>query len=92
MCVWCMCVLLSSACTQEEGEDPSVIGAISDAVKRHPNLTEVTVSNKEFVSRSLFIGVVKGVLQKADVQKVDTKKNKDWPLDQGTLHDSCCDV
>ena len=65
-----VCVLLSSACTQEEGEDPSVIGAISDAVKSHPNLTEVTVRRIDIDSRSLFIGVLKGVLQKADVRKV----------------------
>ena len=68
-----VCVLLSSACPQEEGEDPSVIGAISDAVKSHPNLTEVTV--RRIVSRSLFIGVLKGVLQKADVRKVVAKES-----------------
>ena len=54
-------------------EDPSVIAALSDAVKRHPSLIAVTVG--EGCSGSLSRGVVQGVLQKADVQMVDVMES-----------------
>lgn len=54
-------------------QDPSVVAAVSDAVKRHPNLIEVTVG--EGCSGSLSKGVVQGVLQKADVRKVDVMES-----------------
>lgn len=67
-----VCVMLLSsahACAQ----DPSVIDVISAAVKRHPNLIKVTVG--DICSEPLIVGVMKGVLQKADVQKVDVMKS-----------------
>ena len=73
----CVCVRLYSVCVQEDTVDldPSVVGAICDAVNRHPNLTEVTV--KGFGRRSIITGLVKGVLQKAGVRKVDVMVR--WP-------------
>lgn len=63
--------MLSSAHAQFE--DPLVVGAVTDAVKRHPNLVEVTV--REGCSGSISAGVVKGVLQKPDVHKVNVMKS-----------------
>lgn len=86
-------MLLSSACVYKQSEDPLIVDAISDTVKRHPNLTEVTVSEEKFGSRSLSIGVVKGVLQKADVRKVELMMYRrlsldllktPWPLSNGS--------
>ena len=64
-------MLLSSACVYKQSEDPSVVDAISDTVKRHPNLTEVTVSEEKFGSRSLSIGVVKGVKGRCSESGID---------------------
>ena len=50
-------------------DDPSVADAVSDAVRRHLNLTEVTLG--EGCSAALSRGVVRGVLQKIGVRKVD---------------------
>lgn len=50
-------------------DDSSVADAVSDAVRRHLNLTEVTL--REGCSAALSRGVVRGVLQKIGVQKVD---------------------
>ena len=52
--------------------DPVIINAVSDAVKRHPNLVEVTVGWG--CGGSPALGAVKGVLQKEDVRKVDVIK------------------
>ena len=46
-----------------------MVDAVSNTVKTHPNLIEVTV--RRHCSESLSMGVVKGVLQKTDVRKVD---------------------
>ena len=54
---------------QDQKEYPLVVGDLSDTVRRHPNLTEVTV--RQSCSRSLAFGVAKGVLQKVDAQRVD---------------------
>ena len=53
-------------------QPPSVvaISAISDGVKRHPNLVDVTVTKG--YSSFLFRGVVQGVLQKGNVRKVES--------------------
>ena len=68
MCVTTYCV------HSQDDEDPSNINAVSDAVKRHPNLVEVTVGRD--CKRPLALGVVKGVLQKEDVRKVDVVENR----------------
>ena len=46
-----------------------IINAVSDAVKRNPNLVEVTVESDCCVFTSS--GLLKGVLQKANARKVD---------------------
>ena len=46
---------------------------MSDAVRRHPNLVEVTVGWDCGVFTTL--GLTKGVLQKADVQKAEMVEN-----------------
>ena len=69
-----MCVLLLMVYIHSQrAEDPLIISALSDAVKRHPNLVEVTVGSH--CSGSSTVGVVKGVLQKEDVRKVDVVKS-----------------
>ena len=67
MCVTTYCV------HSQDDEDPLNINAVSDAVKRHPNLVEVTVGYGCSVSP---FGVLKGVLQKEDVRKVDVIKSR----------------
>lgn len=57
----------------DESVYPSVVSAVIDAVKRHPNLIEVALGR--WCSESLSRGLVIGVLQKADVQTVDVKDN-----------------
>ena len=56
-----------------------IINAVSDAVKRHPNLVEVTVGWR--CSKPPALGLVKGVLQKEDVRKVDVLDNQFIVLD-----------
>ena len=68
MCVTAYCVHSQD---DEDDEDPVIINAVSDAVKRHPNLVEVTL--RWIFSRPPALGLVKGVLQKADVRKVVMK-------------------
>ena len=67
MCVTTYCV------HSQDDEGPVIINAVinpvSDAVKRHPNLVEVTLGI--CCSGPLALGVLKGVLQKEDVRKVD---------------------
>ena len=67
MCVTAYCV------HSQDGEDPVTINTVSDAVKRHPNLVEVTVGWGR--GGPLVLGLLKGVLQKEDVRKVDVKRN-----------------
>ena len=58
----------------QDDEGPLIINAVSDAVKRHPNLVEVTVDK----DCSVFItsGLLKGMLQKEDaVRKVDVMES-----------------
>ena len=62
-------VLLICYVHSQDEEDPSVTDVVSDAVKRHPNLVEVTLGYGCSVFR--FGEVLKGVLLKADVRKVD---------------------
>ena len=64
-----MCV-----CVHSQEAEYSVINAVSDAVKRHPNLVEVTVGYGCRGSPAL--GLVKGVLQKEDVRKVDVMESQ----------------
>ena len=71
MCVTSYCV------HSQDGDDP-VINTVSDAVKRHPNLVEVTVDDD--CSGPPALGVVKGVLQKEDVRKVDVMESWYTPL------------
>ena len=56
-----------------------MVDAVSDAVRRHPNLIEVTVGRD--CSLCLTSGVVKGVLQKANVQKVNVMESWNTILD-----------
>ena len=70
MCVTAYCV------HSQDDEGPVIIdtSTVSDAVKRHPNLVEVTVG----WGCSVFTtsGLLKGVLQKADARKVDVIKSQ----------------
>ena len=61
----CLFNLHAHAQDEEDDKDPIVVDAVSDAVRRHPNLIEVTVGRD--CSLCLTSGVVKGVLQKANV-------------------------
>ena len=59
---------------------------MSDAVRRHPNLIEVFVN---FCNALTALGVVKGVLQRADVQKVDAMDNIEFFIDSQADVMSC---
>ena len=69
----------------QDKEDPSVTDVVSDAVKRHPNLVEATLGWN--CSLSLTKGVVKGVLQKTDVRKVDVMTSWNTILDHSETID-----
>ena len=78
-----MCV--TAYCVHSQGKGfPVIINAVSDAVKRHPNLVEVTVGWGCFGPPAL--GVVKGLLQKEDSRKVDVVGS--WYIILGVLSKS----
>ena len=71
-----MCV--TAYCVHSQDDEDFVINAFSDAVKRYPNLVEVTVDWG--FSGPPALGLVKGVLQKKDVRKVDVIESQ-FPID-----------
>ena len=73
-CACCTALYVHLQVEEDEKEDLSVINAVGNAIRRHPNLVEVTVGRD--CSVSLTSGVVKGVLQKANVQKLDVMESQ----------------
>ena len=73
-----MCV--TSYCVHSQEAEYPVINAVSNAVKRHPNLVEVTLGRGCSAWITYFTGVLKGVLQKEDVRKVDVIESQ-FPID-----------
>ena len=59
---------------KKEAEDPSTIDAVTDAVKKHPNLVHLGVDRD--CRELLYIGLQKGGFQKAGVREVDAIKSR----------------